>query len=90
LCRTHGRSKGLIEQRQKKYRQKHEQIHKESNEYIKQTTTIPHLDKILDIIANLVYENQYQLRVELERRRGMLKYNAYDHRFVQAFYDLKP
>jgi hypothetical protein len=87
---TYGRSKVIIEQRRKIYQKEHEQMEKEINEYIKQSPVLTDLDKIKGIVTDLVHKNQYQLRIELERRRGMLKFDAKEHQFVQAFYDLKP
>ncbi len=85
---TYGRSKVIIEQRRKTYQKEHEQINKEINEYIKQQSPVlTDLDKIIGIITDLVLKNQYKLRIELERRRGMLKFEAREHQFVQAFYD---
>ena len=34
-------------------------------------------------------KDQYPLRMELERRRGMLKFDAKDHQLVHTFYNLK-
>jgi hypothetical protein len=42
------------------------------------------------IITDLVHEDQYELRMELERRRGMLKFDAKDHQLVHTFYNLNP
>ncbi len=43
------------------------------------------------IIANdFVDQDQYQLRVEFERRKHILQYDAKDHRLVETFYQLQP
>ncbi|CAF1186890.1 unnamed protein product, partial [Didymodactylos carnosus] len=35
-------------------------------------------------------KNQYTLRIEFERRRGMLKFDAKDHQYIEIFNKLKP
>ena len=42
-------------------------------------------------IANeIIDKDQYQLRVEFERRKHILTFDAKDHRLVETFYQLKP
>jgi hypothetical protein len=55
-------------------------------------TTIPVLDLTMTrhIVTDLVNANQSTLRVELERRRAMLDFDARDHQCIHSFYDLKP
>jgi hypothetical protein len=47
-------------------------------------------NQIVTIVNNIVDKDQYQLRLELERRRHILKFDAKDHQLVDAFYQLKP
>ncbi|CAF1683176.1 unnamed protein product [Adineta ricciae] len=48
------------------------------------------LDQTMVIIRHLIYQDQSQLRMELEGSRTLLKSNAHDHQLFQAFYNLKP
>jgi hypothetical protein len=91
MCYTYGRSKILIEQRGKKYQQNMVRIQDEVKNYMEQVPTVlKNVHRIMDIINDLVNKDQYQLRIELERRRHMLQFDAKDHQFVQHFYQLKP
>jgi len=90
MCHTYGRSKCLIEQRRQKYKQQLEQIECQLNEYIKNTPTVSDANRIMTIVHDLIHQDQYQLRTELERRRHVLKFDAIDHQLVQDFYRLKP
>ncbi|CAF3054034.1 unnamed protein product [Rotaria sp. Silwood2] len=90
---TYGRSKNLIEQRRKKYEKQLEFIRNEAEKYIKQPRNITaqiDMNNMMTIITYLIHKDQYQLSIELERRRGTLKFDAKDHQLVQAFYQLKP
>jgi hypothetical protein len=48
------------------------------------------MNKITYVINNLIYKDQYPLRIELERRRHMLQLDAKEHQLVSDFYQLKP
>ncbi len=90
MCYTYGRSKILIEQRHKKYKKNLEQIQNNIDEHMKQMPSSVDANKLIAIITDLVYKDQYELRMELERRRDMLKFDAKDHQLVYTFYNLKP
>jgi hypothetical protein len=92
MCHTYGRSKMLIEQRQQKYKQQFEQIQNDINEYMKRAAASILIDiaKIMNIIDILIDKDQYQLRIELQRRRNMLQFDAKEHQLAYDFYQLKP
>ena len=48
------------------------------------------LNSLSSIVRTFAHENQQQLRNELEYKRQMLILDATDHRFIPAFFDLKP
>lgn len=48
------------------------------------------LKQLEHIINNFIHQDQYRLRIELERQRQMLKFNAQDHQLVDTFYPLNP
>ncbi len=80
MSHTYGRSKVLVKQRPQKYQQELEQIDNEINTHLKQVPlAIVDIYKIIEMITNVINQDQYQLRIELERRRKMLKLNAQDH-----------
>jgi hypothetical protein len=92
MCYTYGRSKVLIKQRKQKYEQHLQRTQYEFNEFVKNgPPQLPDAkSNILDIINNLIHKDQYQLRVELERRRIMLHFDAKEHQLVNDFYKSKP
>jgi len=90
MCYTYGRSKILIEQRHKKYKKNLEQIQINIDEHMKQMPSSVDANKLVAIITDLVYKDQYELRMELERRRDIVKLDAKDHQLVHTFYNLKP
>ncbi len=90
MCQTYGRSKIVIEQRQKKYQQQLEQIQNDINEYLKQAPALIDINKIITLINHLIHQDQSSLRLELERREDMLKFDAQEHQYVHVFYNLKP
>jgi hypothetical protein len=91
MCSTYGRSKLLIEQRRRKYERRLQQIRMDIDEYLKRVpSSITNPDQLVTIMHDLVHKEQYELRLELERRRHALKFHAQDHRLVHAFYNLKP
>ena len=88
---TYGRSKVLIEQRLKKYKKSLEKINNDIQTHFKTSShSSPLLDQVVALVNELIHHDQYQLRIELERRRNMLKFDAKDHQLIQAFYQLKP
>src|SRR5438552_811160 len=91
LCYTYGRSKTLIQQRKQKYEKQFQHIQNEINEFMKQVPLqLNDINNIINIINNLISKDQYQLRVELERRRTMLHLDAKEHQLVNDFYKSKP
>ena len=48
------------------------------------------IDRLMIMVNDFIYQEQYQLRMEFERRRAMLKFDAKDHQLVKLFYALKP
>ena len=91
VCYSYGRSKALIQQRQQKYRQHYEQIQNELETYVKQLSNYS-VDKkqLMTIVDHYVQNDQYRLRIEMKRRREMLKFDAHDHQLLEKFYKLKP
>ena len=86
----YGRTKAISEQRSTKYRQQLEAMEREI-EHLKQTFILAiNTNKLILAVNCLIERNQRRLRVEFERRRGMLKLDAQEHQYVQAFYHLKP
>ncbi|CAF3228197.1 unnamed protein product [Rotaria sp. Silwood2] len=90
MCYTYGRRKTLIEQRRKYFQQQIENNTCEICEHLKQAPSSVDLNKLIEIVIDLVCQDQYQLCIELQRRRGMLKFDAKDHQWVETFYQLKP
>jgi hypothetical protein len=47
--------------------------------------------KVLECgIQQFIHREQYRLRLELERQRLMLRFNAQDHKLVKQFYEINP
>lgn len=92
MCYTYGRRKNLIEQRRKYFQQQLMQINDKLNEHLKQAShlAIADTDQLMLFANNFISREQYQLRMELERRQAMLKFDAKDHQLVELFYGLKP
>ena len=92
MCYTYGRRKNLIEQRRKYFQQQIIQINDKLNEHLKQTShlAIDNTDEFMLIVENFISREQYQLRMEFERRQAMLKFDAKDHQLVERFYGMKP
>ncbi|CAF1261333.1 unnamed protein product [Rotaria sp. Silwood1] len=90
MCYTYGRGKALIEQRQKYFQKQIEHNTHELDESRKQIPTSIDSDKLISIITAFIQQDQSNLRIELDRRRAMLKFDAKDHQLVEAFYQLKP
>jgi hypothetical protein len=91
MCHSYGRSKQIVEQRRRKFQQQLQHITGDIDKHMKQQP-IPEWNSamVINIIADLVDKNNYPIRVELERRRDMLRFDAEDHRCIQAFYELDP
>ena len=85
---THGRSKIIIDQRQKKYQQHLKQIQNDINEYLKQAPTLIDMNKIIQLLNHLIHQDQTSFRSELERRKDVLKFDTKEHQYVHAFYHL--
>ena len=89
---TYGRSKTLIEQRQKKYQQQFDALQQEITQYLAQKPQDINMeiDELLQIVDNFIEQEQSKLRTEFERRRILLKFDAQEHLLIEAFYDLNP
>ncbi|CAF4199114.1 unnamed protein product [Adineta steineri] len=91
MCYSYGRSKILIEQRHKNFMKKLQQLQSNIDEHIKQISlSTTDMNNLMTIINDFLYRDQYELRMELERRRAILKFDAKDHQLVHTFYNLKP
>lgn len=90
MCYTYGRSRVLIRQRQKKYQQHIELIQNDIDNHMKQASSFIQITRIMNIIQNLIQNDQHLLRLELERRKTLLKFDAKEHHLVHEFYQLKP
>ncbi len=88
---TYGRRKQLIVQRRKCFQEQLQEITNKIQEHMQQSPySIIDSNQIVTIVTNILDKDQYQLRLELERRRHILEFDAKDHQFVEAFYRLKP
>ncbi|CAF3004380.1 unnamed protein product [Rotaria sp. Silwood2] len=90
MCHTYGRSKVIVNQRREKYQKQLEQTENELHEYMKQAPTHVDINQLTTIVTHFIHQDQYSLRIEMERRRQMLKWNAEDHRLIEIFYKLEP
>lgn len=90
MCLSYGRSRTLIEQRVRKYKQQLKQVQHDINEYVKNTSVFIDISKIIDLINCLIHKDQCVLRIELERRKGLLRIDAQEHQLIKEFYGLKP
>jgi hypothetical protein len=90
MCYTYGRRKQLIEQRLKYFKQQLDEITFKLQEHLQQAPSTIDLNQLMIIANDIVDKDQYQLRVELERRKHILKFDAKDHHLVDTFYQLKP
>ncbi|CAF1379440.1 unnamed protein product [Rotaria sordida] len=59
------------------------------HEHMEQAPLILDMETISILINNLINQDQHQLRLELERRKTMLRLNVEEHRLVEKFYELK-
>ncbi|CAF4220198.1 unnamed protein product, partial [Rotaria sordida] len=57
---------------------------------MKQIPPIIDITIITNMINNLIHKDQYQLSLELNRRKTMLRLDAEEHKLVDHFYKLKP
>ena len=90
MCHAFGRQKVLIEQRRKYFQGRVAQITDEFNAHVVQAPSDIDVEKLIAAVTSLIHRDQYPLRIEFERRRQMLLYDARDHPLVEAFYRLKP
>jgi len=60
------------------------------HEHMKKAPLIINMENMTHMINNLIKNDQYQLRLELERRKTMLLLDAEEHRLIENFYELKP
>lgn len=90
MSHTYGRRKRLIEQRRTYFQEQLKTITRQIQQHLQQ----PHLNmdtgKLMIILNDFIDKDNYHLRIELERRRQILKFDAKDHQLVQIFYQLKP
>lgn len=91
ICQTYGRQKTIVEQRLTKYQKDIVRIQKEIDEH-QSASPQPWIssDRISRLIDDFIDGDQSVLRIELERRRTMLDYDAHDHQLLREFYQLKP
>ena len=90
LCQRYGRRKGLIQQRRTYFQRQIESFTEQWNKQISHVSPSSNHLELIHLVTTLVNNDQQPLRMELERRRTMLKFDAKDHQLVQAFYTLKP
>ncbi|CAF3104310.1 unnamed protein product [Rotaria sp. Silwood2] len=90
MCHTYGRSKNLIKQRIQTYKLQCEKIQEAINEHMKQAPVNINLQNMTTIINNLIQNDQYELQLELNRRKTMLRLDAEEHKLVEHFYQMKP
>jgi hypothetical protein len=90
MCYTYGRQKTLIEQRRKYFKQQLQDITSKLQEHLQQIPSMMDPNQLMIIAHDFVDQDQYQLRVEFERRKHILQYDAKDHRLVETFYQLQP
>ena len=87
---TYGRRKLLIEQRRKYFQAQLTDITSQLQEHKEKVPCNMDINKLMTILDDFINRDQYQLRLEFERRRHILKYDAKDHQLVDTFYKLKP
>lgn len=90
MCHTYGRHKSLIIQRQKYFQLLIDTLTKQLTTLIEQAPHSLDVEKLMDIIRNFIDQEHQYLRIELQRRKHLLNFDAQDHKLVQQFYDLKP
>ncbi|CAF3160897.1 unnamed protein product [Rotaria sp. Silwood2] len=90
MCYTYGRSKVLIKQRFEKYKQQCPQIQETINEHLKQIPPDIDMTLVTNVINSLIHKDQHQLRLELDRRKTILRLDAEEHKLVDHFYTLNP
>ena len=90
MCYTYGRQKTLIDQRRKYFKQQLQDITTKLHEHLQQVPSMMDPNQLMMIAHDIVDKDQYQLHVEFERRKHILKFDAKDHQLVETFYQLKP
>ncbi|CAF4216325.1 unnamed protein product [Rotaria sordida] len=90
MCYTYGRSKNLIKQRLAKYKRQCDKNQEAINQCMKQAPLIIDIQNITTMINDLINKDQYELRLELEKRKTMLRLDAEEHKLAQHFYLLTP
>lgn len=48
------------------------------------------MQQLIVFSTDFIDKDHYELRIEFERRRHILVFDAKDHELVEAFYKLKP
>ncbi|CAF1468179.1 unnamed protein product [Rotaria sordida] len=89
MCYTYGRSKNLIKQRLAKYKLQCDKNQEAINQCMKQAPLIIDMQTITTMINDLINKDQYELRLELERRKTMLRLDAEEHKIVEEFCKFK-
>jgi hypothetical protein len=90
MSHTYGRRKLLIEQRRKYFQEQLKTITGQIQQHLKQPHFNMDIDKLMIILDDFIDKDHYFLRIELERRRQILKLDAQDHQLIETFYQLKP
>ena len=77
---------------QKKIQLQQIQIPSDIDKQWKKTpSSIVDTNQTTSVLTDLLIDRDlYPLRIELERRRGMLKCDAKGHQYIEAFLNLKP
>ncbi|CAF1359996.1 unnamed protein product [Rotaria sordida] len=83
MCYTYGRSKNLIKQRLDKYKLQYKKAQEAINEHMKKAPISIDMQNLTTMINNLINKHQNQLRLELERRKTMLRLDTEEHRPVE-------
>lgn len=91
-CQSYGRKKHVVEQRITLYKKKLERINRDIKSHSEQCPTIllTYHDLMIEIIDDLIEREQYELRVDIQRRQTLLKMDAKDRQLLQNFYGSKP
>ncbi|CAF2954654.1 unnamed protein product [Rotaria sp. Silwood2] len=90
VCYTYGQSKLLIKQCLLKYQLQCQKAQYAIHEHMKEIPANIDMTTTTNMINNLIHKDQYQLRVELDRRQTLLQLGAEEHQLVDKFYKLNP
>ena len=90
MSSTYGRTRRIIKQRRKQLEEQLDTITNQVEQYQQQSPANIDIHYLTAVATDFVENDQYQLRIELERRRHILVFDAKDHELVWAFYKLKP